>query len=62
MAKLRQLKWYESGKRWRIEHGFTTTEWMMYVDWTCNDALRTSIVFAVTGFLCGYVFGGLISV
>ena len=62
MAKLRQLKWYESGKKWRIKHGFTTNEWMMYVNWSCNASIRVSIIYAIAGFACGYAFGELIRV
>ena len=62
MAKLRQLEWHESGKKWRIEHGFTTDEWKMYAKWAHDAVIRTSIVYAITGFVCGHAFGELIRV
>ena len=62
MAKLRQLKWYESGKRWRTEHGFTTAEWEMYAKWSYTAVSRLFILYAIAGFMCGYAFGELIGV
>lgn len=53
----KELKpWTFNAKKWRVENGYDTLEWKMYVE----NVVYTTTIFCITSFILGIIMGKVI--